>query len=247
MHTLNSAYTTYFNIKRKRAGHLFQGRYKAFLIDANTYLLELSRYIHMNPVRSGYSKKPEEYPYSSYLPYIASNTQTIVHRDLLWGMVSKNSKKAPESYRLFVESALEKELESPLKEVYGGVLLGPKSFIMTVLSRAKNEILQKEDISRKNTLIHKTSDLEEIIDHLSLHFKVPKEKIITTFPFKAYAVYLAKKHTPLSNAEIGKFFGGLTFSAISKIGTRMNHQMEKNQGLKGLIISMEGRLSHVKV
>ena len=43
MHALNSAYTTYFNIKRKRAGHLFQGRYKAFVVDADHYLLELSR------------------------------------------------------------------------------------------------------------------------------------------------------------------------------------------------------------
>ena len=48
MHTLNSAYTAYFNIKRKRAGHLIEGRYKALLIDVDNHLLELSPYIHLN-------------------------------------------------------------------------------------------------------------------------------------------------------------------------------------------------------
>ena len=52
MHYINSSYTNYINIKRKRSGHLFQGRYKAILIDRDNYLLELSRYIHLNPVRA---------------------------------------------------------------------------------------------------------------------------------------------------------------------------------------------------
>lgn len=51
MRHINGAYTTYYNVKRKRAGHLFQGRYKAILIEADEYALELSRYIHLNPVR----------------------------------------------------------------------------------------------------------------------------------------------------------------------------------------------------
>ena len=51
MHHINGAYTTYFNVKRARSGHLFQGRYKALLLDADSYLLKLVRYVHLNPVR----------------------------------------------------------------------------------------------------------------------------------------------------------------------------------------------------
>jgi REP element-mobilizing transposase RayT len=51
MRHINGAYTTYFNVKRKRAGHLFQGRYKAILIDADEYAKELSGYIHFHPVK----------------------------------------------------------------------------------------------------------------------------------------------------------------------------------------------------
>ena len=66
MHYINSSYTNYINIKRRRSGHLFQGRYKAILIDRDSYLLELSRYIHLNPVRAKLVEKPQDYPYSSY-------------------------------------------------------------------------------------------------------------------------------------------------------------------------------------
>lgn len=61
MHYINGSYTTYFNIKRKRSGHLFQGRFKSILVDKDNYLLELSRYIHLNPVRAGIVEKPEDY------------------------------------------------------------------------------------------------------------------------------------------------------------------------------------------
>ncbi|HEX2769629.1 MAG TPA: transposase [Geobacteraceae bacterium] len=72
MRHINGAYTNYYNTKRKRAGHLFQGRYKAILIEADEYLMELSRYIHLNPVRCGLVDKPEAHPWSSYNDYIGA-------------------------------------------------------------------------------------------------------------------------------------------------------------------------------
>ena len=70
MHFINGSYTTYINKKRDRSGHLFQGRYKAILIDRDNYLLEASRYIHLNPVRARIVEKPEEFLNSSYASYI---------------------------------------------------------------------------------------------------------------------------------------------------------------------------------
>ena len=66
MKYINSAYTNFFNIKRKRTGHLLRGRYKATLVEADTYAAKLSRYIHLNPVRAGMVRSPEEYRWSSY-------------------------------------------------------------------------------------------------------------------------------------------------------------------------------------
>lgn len=70
MRHLNGAYTTYFNVKHKRAGHLFQGRYKAIVDEADSYALELSRNIRLNPVRAKLTEKPEDYSWSSYHSYI---------------------------------------------------------------------------------------------------------------------------------------------------------------------------------
>jgi len=60
MRHINAAYTTYYNVKHDRAGHLFQGRYKAILVEIDAYAKELSRYIHLNPVRANMVEKPEE-------------------------------------------------------------------------------------------------------------------------------------------------------------------------------------------
>ena len=72
MHHINGAYTTYFNTKRERSGHLFQGRYRAILIEVDEYAKELSRYIHLNPVRAGIAENPEEYRWSSCQYYMKS-------------------------------------------------------------------------------------------------------------------------------------------------------------------------------
>jgi REP element-mobilizing transposase RayT len=58
---LLSAYTLYFNKKHNQVGHLFQGRFKSILVEKDTYLIELNRYIHLNPVRANILKRPEDY------------------------------------------------------------------------------------------------------------------------------------------------------------------------------------------
>ena len=66
LHHINRAYTNYVNTKRNRSGHLFQGRYKAIVVEKDPYLLELSHYIHLNPVRAGLVENPSVYRWSSY-------------------------------------------------------------------------------------------------------------------------------------------------------------------------------------
>ena len=63
MKPINRSYTTYCNVKRKRAGHLLPGRYQAILVDADAYATELSRSIHLNPVGAGIVAAPEDYPW----------------------------------------------------------------------------------------------------------------------------------------------------------------------------------------
>jgi hypothetical protein len=246
MHTLNSAYTTYFNIRRHRSGHLFQGRYKAILVDVDSYLLELSRYIHLNPVRARIVKKPEDYPYSSLSAYVFPRSQAMVSRDLIWSLIARERKNAPKRYREFVETALAQKSRSPFEEVYGGVILGGASFVREVLQRLNDQSLRSKETSHRRALTSTTSDIDEIVHLLSNHFRVPKTEVVTSTPYKRYGVYLARKHTPFSNSEIGRYFGGISYSAITKIGTRLKEQMREDGKLRGEIRGLEERLSRVK-
>ncbi len=144
MHYVNGSYTAYINRKKKRIGHLFQGRYKAIVVAKDSYLMELSRCIHLNLVRAGMVQKPEEYSYSSYKSYVTRKKDEAVSQDLLLSMVSGNKRDAGRNYRLFVESAIGQEPDDPSKEVYGGMILGGKSFIKETLKRIKEEISQRK-------------------------------------------------------------------------------------------------------
>ncbi len=75
MHGINGGYTGYFNRRHGRVGHLFQGRYKGIIVDKDTYLLELGRYVHLNPLRAKMVERPELYEWSSYPAYIGKQKQ----------------------------------------------------------------------------------------------------------------------------------------------------------------------------
>src|SRR5260221_1578909 len=77
MRHINGVYTQRHNRMKKTDGSVFRGRYKAILVDADNYLLQLSRYIHLNPVSAFIVEKPEEYRWSSYTDYINPQNKPI--------------------------------------------------------------------------------------------------------------------------------------------------------------------------
>ena len=104
MRHINGAYTTYFNVKRARGGHLFQERFKAILVEKDEYAKEFSRYIHLNPVRAKMVETPGDYPWSSHSFYIGKKASPEwLHRDFILGYfgekpsVSETEKKGPKN------------------------------------------------------------------------------------------------------------------------------------------------------
>jgi len=96
-------YTRWVNWRGGRTGHLFQGRYKAVLVDADSYLLELTRYIHLNPVRSGIVRETENYPWSGHRAYLGLEAIPWLTTDWVLSMFSNNVKRARQAYGKFVE------------------------------------------------------------------------------------------------------------------------------------------------
>lgn len=94
-------YSMYFNGKYDLSGHLFQGRYYSELIDTESYLLQTSKYIHLNPVKAGIVEKPIQYPWSSYGVFMGVKKNELVDEESILRLFKNSSRKL---YREFVES-----------------------------------------------------------------------------------------------------------------------------------------------
>ena len=100
MQNINTSYTVFVNRKYHRSGHLFQGRYKTFIVDKERYLLELGRYIHLNPVRARVVRRPEDFRVSSYRDYMNSRKDgAVADTDETLGLFSKQRDVAAMSLR----------------------------------------------------------------------------------------------------------------------------------------------------
>jgi putative transposase len=246
MHYINGSYTTYINKKRDRSGHLFQGRYKAILVDKDNYLLQLSRYIHLNPVKAEIAEKPQDYPYSSYESYIKDKGDDMVYRELILGMISKNMKQAISGYRSFVEEISIEDLENPLKELYGGIILGSKSFIKQSLDKLKDKKLEDKETSFRKTL-RRRDEPEELLEAIAGYLKVSVADLtLLKGEERDIVVYILKTYTELSNKEVGEYFGGLSYSAVAKIKERFLDKLNKDRVLKKKVEKIKQDMSNVK-
>lgn len=247
MHHLNGSYTTYINIKRKRSGHLFQGRYKAILVEKDSYLLELSRYLHLNPVRAKMVARPEEYTHSSYGSYISLAKEEIITTDMILGMLTSSSTQAKERYKTYVESVLEEKLQSPMVNVYGGMMLGGESFIRDVLSRLASDKVEDTEVSHRKALRTSTGE-EEVISLLCDHYGCTLAEISRSNRSEARnaGIYLLKKYSGATNARIGDLFGGISYSAVAKVCQSFTKNLSADKELQVRLRKLEELISTFK-
>lgn len=216
MQYINAKYTGWFNYANKEVGHLFQGRYKAVLIDKEEYLLPLSRYIHLNPVRANYVKEPEKYYWSSLGSFINDSDHKC--RWLAQGFIL-NAIGSKEKYKNYVMEFKQKEIENPFLKLKGQTFLCNDNF----LEKIKKEIKEVQKISTKEVkdkkFLKNKITCEEIVDKITNKFNISKGEIVAKGKqfnnHRKLAIYLCKKYSGETNAEIGKYFGGVADSCVS--------------------------------
>ena len=198
-------------------------------------------------VRAGMVKRPQDYPYSSYRSFISQKkTEEIVKRDLIWGMISKTPKYASGQYRVFVEKAVDERLENPLRNVYGGAVLGGKRFIREALGRLKDDVLHKGEVSHRREL-GAGFEAEEILYMVSRYLGVSVDDLTRgKGELRDMAIYVIKKYTGLTNLQIGAIFSGLSYSAVAKIHKRFSEKTEKDLTLKKRLTALMNNVSNVK-
>ena len=225
MRHINGAYTTYFNVKRQRSGHLFQGRYKAILIDIDEYAKELSRYIHLNPVRAKMVEAPEEYGWSSYQFYIGKKeSPEWLYRDFILGYFGKKVSTAQKHYQQFVNILSGHEYESPLIEVISSTILGAPEFIAFIKERYLTGKKPDKNLPALRDMSEKVS-MPDIFDEVESIFE--KDQVLA----RNIKLYLCQRYTGEKLKDIGKHFG-IGESGVSQACRRIEQKIDRDKKLK---------------
>jgi len=178
IHRLNSVYAQYFNKQHDRVGHVFQGRFKAILVQRDNYLLELCRYIVLNPVRAGIVNHPAEYKWSSYCHTVgtAAKSNPFLTIDWILAQFDSDISLARRSYINFVMDGI--NADSPMKDIRTGIFLGSKSF-MEALTNRISEHKYDIDIPREQRYACR-ENLSALFKDLRFLIKESRNKLIFT-------------------------------------------------------------------
>jgi len=231
MHYVKGSYTTYYNIRHRRTGHLFQGRFKSIVVDKDSYFLELTRYIHFNPVYAGVVQDPAGYGWSSYRGYLGKKDEFIDKE-----VVKQYLGMTKRQYQRFVREGMKKP-KDPLQKVYAGFLLGPVGFIKDKLQDLEIQTTS-EEVVQKRVLCNNQDRAERIIQSVETHFRTRLTQIKTskTRPMRAKQVliYLLREYTGLTNSAIGAMLD-MRYPAVSKAGLTMKRILKKDKHMKRTI------------
>jgi len=199
MRQLNGVYTQYFNRRYNRVGHVFQGRYKAILVEKEAYLLELSRYVVLNPVRARMVNQIEDWPWSSYNA-MRGKVERYPWLETNWilGQFSGNRLKAIESYINFVREGV--GLPPIWGELKQQIYIGSDQFVESMLKKVAEDKKGVEDVP------------------LMQHRILPKtlEKYSEQSSSRNEAIRVAFKSGGYTMKQIGSYFG-LHYTSVSRI------------------------------
>jgi putative transposase len=224
MRHFNISYTSYYNWKHDRRGHLYQGRYKSFLVDADNYLQEVSRYIHLNPIRvelrsqmtfDDKRKYLRNYPWSSYGGYIS--------RDGRRGFLQR--------YEDFVVGVSGK-MTNPLERGKGHGIVGATEFIEKVRRQYMRSTSGSRELPAVKEILAQVEP-ERIIRVICGTFKAERQEILTK-GYKGVArgilMEMLYRYGGMNQREIGELMG-IDYSAVSVMRKRLRVLQEKDCNL----------------
>jgi len=193
--SINISYAHYFNRTYRRCGHLFQDRFRSELVDNDRYLLEVSRYIHNNPVRAGIVKEPPEYRWSSYNIYTGrvKDIYGLIDKGRILCIFSSNRVKAVKEYIDYVYK--EEDIQVNIMDV--------------------EESISDDDCNSDYICSMEQARLKirEAMDNKEIHCKDLKNNI----DFRNELMRQIRRNSSLTLKQIGELFGGISESRVSRI------------------------------
>jgi len=234
MRHINGVYTQRFNRAHSCNGQLFRGRYKSILVDGDSYLLQLVRYIHRNPVKSGIAGKPDDYMWSSHRGYLSvAKKWNWLHKEFIFSLLTKDRRKWVKQYRQFISVENEEEIDGVLESKRWPSVLGPESFIDWVKGKyyavkADQDVPQAKELAPTPDLI-----IEAVCEfyHVSRDDLYRSKRGDFNEP-RNVAIFLVRKLRRDGLKKIGLQFRMEKYSTISSILERMKRRMLKDLNLK---------------
>ena len=206
MRQLNGVYTQLFNKRSGRPGHLFQGRYKSILIQKDSHLLEVCRYVVLNPVRAGMVPRPGDWKWSSYLATAGIGPpRACLTIDWVLGQFSRKRAKAETEYRQFVKWGIGKE--TIWREVKGQSILGEDDFVESLLPHIKKS-RDIPDIPKSHRYVNRP-ELKNVFKESVLQDRRKRNKLIVEavqkygYTQRQIAAHLQMHYSTISNLVRG--------------------------------------------
>ena len=247
MHWLITNYSTWFNRRHQLCGHVFQGRYKGFLVQEGEYLLELSRYLHLNPVRGSTLGKADpverrerlrSYRWSSYRGYAGlARQQPFVTEELVLEEFSRcpPSQQTKVQYRQFVEEGLLQEIQSPFEQVRWQSVLGNESFARRLSDSFKSKRHHRREVTAVRHALRGVNPTE-LIKRVAKYYGIALSILMgePAYGSEAHnvAMWLLRQNCGLTLREIGLLFGGIDYAAVGDRIRRVDRNLTKRRQLR---------------
>jgi REP element-mobilizing transposase RayT len=253
MRHFNITYIGHFNRRHHRVGHLYQGRFKAIIVDKDTYLSVLSRYIHLNPVRIQAFEKVEpkekyrrlvRYPWSSLAGYLSRRKrQEFVEYQLVLAEYGGDTDKARKSYRkALIEEMVEgKDLHD---QVIGQTVLGGEAFIGWLKETFLSEEKDREAPAHRAIRRHRSQEaiIDAVVRKTGKTLEgIKKEK----GPVRQILMDLLHRQGGMTNPEIGRLFS-VDYSSVSQERKRLRLRVEKDRKLSSLQRDIQDEMTRLK-
>jgi putative transposase len=248
MRHFNICYTGWFNWRHHRTGNLYQGRYKAFLVDADNYLLEVSRYLHLNTVRVekmrslGYQEQwhyAKGYQWSS-LPGYADERRK--NRFVEYGMVLSMAGSRRE-YCGFVRDGLKRGLGNPFKRVKSRFILGDDEFVASAKRYLNRVSLREQPAYRalQYPALTPARVLRIVTQTCGIDEELLKERHRHGV-MRGMVAELLYKYSDVTQAQIGQLLGGVDYISVHQLRKRLKIKLEDNKELSGQFKELEEKV-----
>ena len=245
MHDLNSGYATWFNRRHRRSGSLYQGRFKAILIEDESYAWTLSRYIHLNPFRAKMVKRPEDHRWGSYRHFLNSRgAPEWLDWHVVLDEMGKNRSRSRKAYRRFVEQGIREKTRSPFRDVVANVLLGSEAWVER-MRRVLGEEDPDANVPLRGQLAWRPS-IDEIELEAAKEFGVEvghlHAKRVRNNEARAAALCLVRRLTSVPATQLADRYGGVSQAAISKAVQRAEVRRDDESAWRCRLERLEKKL-----